>query len=104
MACKFCFNAYVWKSLPHEEEEYFDGGLDNDNDGHSVTIGNAPMTYQMYFNSGMGKPCEIEFCKWGNNDRWNTIGRYYPKYCPECGRELSEYKINERGSSFERVK
>jgi hypothetical protein len=53
------------------------------------------------FNSGMGKPCEIEFRNWYNG-RWHAVGYYYPKFCPECGRELNEYIVGERGVSYTR--
>ena len=31
----------------------------------------------------------------------DTIGIYYPKFCPECGRPLDEYKIGEKGANYE---
>ena len=34
----------------------------------------------------------IEFNRWNDNDKmWHTVGRYYPKYCPECGRKITEW-------------
>lgn len=105
--CHFCFNAYVYNSLPKLEEDYYDTGLDDTNDAFSGTVGDSLKGIQMYINSGGGKPLEIETCRWVDNPdglplngRWHTIARYYPKYCPECGRNLDEYEIGERGASF----
>ena len=100
--CPFCFNAYVYAKMPKtEEEEYFDTGLDDTNDGSSSTIGHSAPDYQMYLNTGMGKATEIETCVWGPDNRWHPIAVYYPKYCPECGRKLDEYEIDERGTKYD---
>ena len=101
--CQFCFNAYVDAKLPKTEEDlYFGSELTDDNDGSSCGIGFSGDSYQMYFNSGMGKACNIETCVWGPDDRWHTAAIYYPKYCPECGRKLDEYEIDERGTKYDR--
>lgn len=100
MSCHFCYNAYVWAKEPKTEEDYFDEGLHDDNDGSSCSIGKSGDSFSIMFNSGMGKPCEIEFRNWYNG-RWHTVGYYYPKFCPECGRLLDEYKIDERGTKYE---
>jgi hypothetical protein len=103
--CNFCFNAHVYNSLPKTEEDYYDVGIDNSNDMCAMTIGESASKHQMYFNSGNGRPCNIEVCEWKENGYhgkpgWATVGRYYPKFCPECGRKLDEYEISERGVSF----
>lgn len=103
MACHFCYNAQVWAKEPHNETDYFNS-LDDSNDGFSGNIGYSDKNYQMYFNSGMGKPCNIEICKWVDGYGFQTIARYFPKFCPECGRSFDEYIIDERGSSFKKVK
>lgn len=107
--CGFCFNAYVDASLPKTEEDYFDNELTDDNDFGSSTIGYSSNGYQMYLNSGGGKPCNIEVCQWisdlnmlQHSGKWHTIGLYYPKFCPECGRPLTEYQIDERGTSYKK--
>lgn len=102
MSCSFCYNAYVWAKEPKIEEDCFSRGLDDDNDWSSSTIGSSDKHHQLYFNSGNGKPCNIEVCKWGQDNMWHTVGIYYPKFCPECGRPLDEYLIDERGTSFKR--
>ena len=100
MSCHFCYNAHVWAKEAHSEEDYFDEGLHDGNDSSSSTIGKSADGIQLYLNSGGGKPLEIEVCQWINN-RWHTIGAYYPKFCPECGRPLDEYNIDERGTRYE---
>lgn len=102
-ACPFCFNAYVYAKMPKTEEElYFDDGLDDTNDGSSCGIGHCSKDYTMFFNSGMGVPCNIEICNWREGYGWSPIGKYYPKFCPECGRKLDEYEIDERGTNYDR--
>ena len=101
-SCPFCFNAYVYAKMPKTEEElYFGDDLTDDNDSSSCGIGRAAKDFSIMFNSGMGKPCEIEFRQWGIGNMWHTVGYYYPKYCPECGRKLDEYIIGERGTNYD---
>lgn len=100
MACHFCYNAQVWAKEPHEEEDYFDEGLNDTNDFSSCGIGYCDDRHRLFFNSGNGEACNIELCEWFNG-RWHTMGRYFPKFCPECGRPLDEYTIDERGTKYE---
>ena len=98
--CNFCFNAHVWAKLPHDEEDYFDGGLHDDNDGSSHGIGRASPQYKLDFNSGMGVACNIGVHRWQPDTGWIRVAEYFPKYCPECGRKLDEYHVNERGTDY----
>lgn len=100
--CHFCFNAHVWAKEPHPEEDYFDEGLHDGNDFSSCGIGCGGKSHQMFLNSGAGKPCNVETMEWGEDNMWHTVAIYYPKYCPECGRELNEYIIDERGTKYDR--
>jgi hypothetical protein len=107
MSCHFCYNAHVWASEPHDEEDYFDEGLHDDNDMSSSTIGNCSSKHRVFLNSGGGEATSIELCEWKENGYrgqpgWATVGIYYPKFCPECGRKLDEYYIDERGTSYKR--
>lgn len=102
MSCHFCYNAHVWAKEPKIEEDYFDEGLNDDNDGSSCNIGHCSKNFDMMFNSGMGRACNIEIRKWHEGYGWAPIGYYYPKFCPECGRELIEYLVEERGTSYKR--
>ena len=100
--CRFCFNADVYNSLTVNDEDYFDEGLHDDNDFSSATVGFSDDKHQLYINSGNGEAVNIELCEWFNG-RWHTIGKYYPKYCPECGRKLKEYNIDENGTTYKRI-
>lgn len=100
MPCHFCYNAHVWAKEPHDDEDYFDGGLHDDNDGSSCGIGHSGTSYQIWFNSGMGMPCNIELSHWQEGYGWSPVAKYYPKFCPECGRKLDEYIIGERGGTY----
>lgn len=107
MSCSFCYNAQVWAKEPHNEEDYFDEGLHDNNDSSSATIGNKADGFQLFLNSGGGEAVNIELCQWKEQGYrgqpgWATVGIYYPKFCPECGRELNEYTISERGTKFTR--
>jgi hypothetical protein len=104
--CQFCFNAYVYAKVSKDDSiDYFDTGLDDSNDFSSATIGASESGIQMYFNAGAGKPCEIEVLKWNESRKqWDTVAGYYPKFCPECGRELDEYAIGDRGRNFTKHK
>lgn len=99
--CPFCFNAYVYAKMPKTEEDYFDNELDDSNDFSSSGIGHSVDGYSIMFNSGAGRACNVEFRKWHEGYGWAPVGYYYPKYCPECGRKLDEYEIDERGTSYD---
>ena len=70
----------------------FDDELTDKNDFASYTIGDSEKDYRMMYSSGYGEPPRILFDKWSEEQRqWITVGKYYPKHCPECGREITEY-------------
>lgn len=80
-ACHMCDNAKI-----NEELEKF-------NDYSSCTIGSFDKECRIMLTSGMGKPLRIEIDRWNEKSkRWETVGMYHPRYCPECGREILEYK------------
>lgn len=87
--CGFCVNARV------------DDDLTDDNDFSSMAVGSSAIGYRILISSGFGKPVRIEFDQW-NRDNWSTVGRYYPKYCPECGRKLDEYEEAHTNGRFDR--
>lgn len=79
--CNMCDNARI-----NEE-------LSDDNDFSSCTIGSFDKDCRIMLTSGWGKPLRIEISRWNDEaQRWEDIGVYYPKFCPECGREIKEYK------------
>lgn len=56
------------------------------------SIGDSSNGYRMMYCSGNGKPPRIEVETWEEKIGWYKIGVYYPKYCPNCGREIREYE------------
>ena len=102
--CPFCLNARSY--IPTEDELLAGDILHDRNDFSSMSIGNTIPDHRFMLTTGNGKPTCIEYevlCTISDGDRqWIRAGVYYPKFCPECGRELKEYKIDERGSNFER--
>jgi hypothetical protein len=102
MPCRFCTNARSY--VPTEEELYSGNVLTDDNDSSSISIGKSCNYHRLMLTSGWGKPVRIEsetYCKIDDGQsQWVTHSVYYPKFCPECGRELKEYQIEERGVSY----
>ena len=83
--CPKCMNAYV-------EPE-----LEPDCDFSSRSVGEANPGYRMMLNSGARRKTHISLERWNeNHQQWETEGFYIPKYCPECGRKLTE---NEKGGT-----
>ena len=67
--------------------------LDDDNDFGSFTIGEGTDNHRIMLSTGYGKPLRIEVHEWNERARrWCTVAMYYPKYCPNCGREIKEYE------------
>ncbi|MBP1559724.1 MAG: hypothetical protein J6C96_00550 [Oscillospiraceae bacterium] len=78
--CSMCVNAKV------------DDELTDENDFSSISVGESAQGCRMSINSGNGRPVCIEVEEWDDNSHQNVvIASYYPKYCPNCGRELLEY-------------
>lgn len=66
--------------------------LTDKNDLHYIGVGKTSPDFRIMIGSGDGKPLRIEFEKWNDKiNQWVLVGRYCPKYCPECGREIIEY-------------
>lgn len=77
--CYMCDNARI------------NGELTEDTDFSSISIGNSAKGYRMFLSSGYRKPPRIEVEQHDDKIGWHNIGVYYPKYCPNCGREIKEY-------------
>lgn len=54
--------------------------------------------------SGNNQPVHLEFEIFDDEfSRWVLLGTYYPQYCPNCGRKLTEYFVEDRGvAAYER--
>lgn len=91
--CRFCFNSRIYEE---PEDDWFGDPLTDENDSCSITVGRAGKNRCIYISSGHGEPTRIEFDEWSDEcQRWFTSARYYPKYCPECGRKIDEYERSE---------
>ena len=77
--CYMCLNARVDDEL-------------NDNNDLSYYTVDYYKNNRMMIRSGAGKPLAI-LAEEHKEDigQWVTIGCYNPKFCPNCGRELTEY-------------
>ena len=95
--CKYCFNARVYKPTEEELMDPFATELTDENDSSSCGVGTSCNNTRLMISSGYGEPVRIEIDKFFEDyQEWHTVGKYYPKYCPECGRKLDEYdnKVN----------
>ena len=78
--CNMCLNAR------------FDDELTESNDFSSYMIGSATKGNCITFSSGGGKPPVIEFRIWNEySSVFEIVGSFTPKFCPNCGREITEY-------------
>ena len=95
--CKYCFNARVYRPTDEELMDPFATELTDENDSSSCSVGTSCNNTRLMITSGHGEPVRIEIDKFFEDyQEWHTVGKYYPKYCPECGRKLDEYdnKVN----------
>ena len=91
--CKYCFNARVYKPTDEELMDPFSTELTDENDFSSCGVGTSYNNTRLMITSGHGEPVRIEIDKFFEDyQEWHTVGKYYPKYCPECGRRLNEYE------------
>ena len=79
MNCNFCNNASV------------DSSLTSDNDLSYCRIGVCAEGTDMFIRTGNEKRTSIIVHRWDKKKDKNIIvGIYDMKYCPECGRKLTE--------------
>lgn len=98
--CRFCFNSRVYEPTEEEMMDPFYNELTDENDLHDIGVGRSANGYRIGLVSGAGKPMRIEFWAYNAHSEMNTVvAKYSPKFCPECGRALTEY--NERGKEHE---
>lgn len=90
---KYCFNARVYEPTEEEMMDPFATELTDENDSSSCGVGTSCNNTRFMISSGHGEPVRIEIDKFFEDyQEWHTVGKYYPKYCPECGRRLDEYE------------
>lgn len=95
--CKYCFNARIYKPTDEELMDPYATELTDENDSSSCGVGECAKELRFMISSGYGEPVRIELDRWSENlKQWVTVGKYYPKYCPECGRKLDEYEKAKR--------
>lgn len=85
--CSFCLSAYV------------DADLTPDCDASYCSVGECAPGYRFMLCAGAGKAVRIEVDVLGA-DGWHTVGHYFPRFCPSCGRELKEFFVPKRGDCF----
>ena len=90
--CRFCFNSRVYEPTDEELMDPSITELTDENDSSSCGVGKSSMGTRFMISSGDGEPVRIEIDKFLElRQEWVTVGKYYPKYCPECGRRLNVY-------------
>lgn len=78
--CLWCNNALI------------DDELRDDNDYSATCVGDGIKGFRIMLCSGNRKPLRIDVEKWDEKKGWHLICQYAPKFCPNCGREIIEYK------------
>ena len=78
--CYMCDNARINEALTDK------------NDLSAFGVGKCADNFRIMYCSGDGKPPRIEIEQWDEKAGWGKIGIYYPKHCPNCGREINEYE------------
>ena len=81
VSCYMCDNAKI------------NSELTDDNDASMIGVGKCTQNFRMMLCSGWGKPLRIDVEQWNERTGWYVIGRYEPKFCPNCGRKIVEYEV-----------
>lgn len=88
--CEMCFDARLCQMICDKEEE--ECTLTDENDLSYISIGEMSKEHSMFIASGGGRPVRLIVQKVDEVKAENMlVGIYYPKYCPNCGRKLTEY-------------
>lgn len=71
-------------------------------DFSAVSVGITDDRERFMILSGNDQAVRIVFERFNDvYGHWSGCGSYYPKYCPNCGRELLEYSVNDCETSFD---
>lgn len=79
--CSYCLNATV------------DSDLTSDNDLSYIPVGCCKEPYSIFMKTGNGGPTVILFEDRNIQTPSRLAARFYPRFCPFCGRELIENEI-----------
>lgn len=83
-ACQYCDNARINEEL-------------TDNNDYSSVVVACNNNYRTMLSSGWGRPVRLEVEIYEKGE-WRTITKYYPKFCPECGRKIVEYERGDKNA------
>ena len=84
MVCKMCENAHTNPDLRDVDDMRY------------TCIGDFGDGHRAFFCTGGDVPTVITFEKTLGGSGCYLFGRYYPKFCPNCGRRLTENEKKDR--------
>lgn len=94
--CRFCFNSRVYEPTEEELRDPFASEFTDENDFASRVVGHSCCGHAMYLSSGAGQSLRFEVMAYNDKIGENQmVGIYSPKFCPECGRAITEYRTEE---------
>jgi hypothetical protein len=95
--CRYCFNARTYQPTEEELNDPFYNELTDENDFSSIVVGCSCNGHAVYLSSGAGSPLRLEVLAYNDKIRENQlVGEYFPKFCPECGRAITEYERRQK--------
>lgn len=80
----------IWKACHMCDSAFTNPELNTNNDLSYYSIGECEKGYRMLIRSGGGKPVDVLVERWTEGIGWQLVGFYRPRYCPNCGRPLTD--------------